>query len=142
MQQALDLAARAESEGEVPVGAVIVRDQQLVAEGWNRTIGSHDPTAHAEIIALRRAGRRLENYRLPSCTMYVTLEPCAMCYSALIHARLEHLVFAAPDPKTGAMGGAFELSDGWSPNHQMVCEGGLLAEQAAQQLRAFFRARR
>jgi tRNA(adenine34) deaminase len=105
-------------------------------------VGLSDPTAHAEIIAMREAGSRLKNYRLPGCVLYVTLEPCAMCVSAAIHARLDRLVFAAADPKTGALGGAYSLPDVHSHNHQFACEGGLLAVQAAELLRAFFRERR
>ncbi len=142
MQRALELAVKAESEGEVPVGAVIVHDGSILAEGWNRTIGTHDPTAHAEIIALRRAGRRLHNYRMPACTMYVTLEPCGMCISAIIHARLDRLVFAAPDPKTGALGGNWNILEATRHNHDLSVEGGVLAREAGDRLRAFFRARR
>jgi len=142
MERALELARRAEAEGEVPVGAVVVKGSVLVGEGWNRTIGLCDPSAHAEIIALREAGQRLANYRMPDCALYVTLEPCAMCVSAAIHARLERLVFAAPDPKTGAMGGAYSLPDIYSHNHRMSSQGGLMAEEAGDLLRSFFRARR
>ena len=142
MEHALRLADRAEAEGEVPVGAVVVNEAGLQGEGWNRNVKLSDPTAHAEIIAIREAGRRLNNYRLPGCVLYVTLEPCAMCVSAAIHARLKRLVFGAADPKTGALGGAYCLPDIHSHNHQFAHEGGLLAEQAAEMLRAFFRARR
>lgn len=142
MRHALALARRAEAEGEVPVGAVVVNGQGLLGEGWNRNIARNDPTAHAEIIALREAGRRLNNYRLPGCFLYVTLEPCAMCVSASIHARLERLVFGAPDPKTGALGGAYCLPDIHAHNHRLVYHGGLLAEEAAELLHSFFRARR
>jgi len=142
MEHALALARRAEDEGEVPVGAVVVKDSELMGEGWNRTIGLSDPSAHAEILALRAAGQKLNNYRLPGCVLYVTLEPCAMCVSAAIHARLERLVFAAADPKTGAMGGAYSLPDLYSHNHRMCGQGGLMAEQAGDLLRSFFRTRR
>jgi len=142
MERALKLACRAEMEGEVPVGAVVVSGSESVGEGWNRTIGLCDPSAHAEIIALREAGRRLENYRMPGCVLYVTLEPCAMCVSAAIHARLDRLVFGAPDPKTGAMGGAYSLPDIHSHNHRLTGQGGLMANEAGNLLRAFFLARR
>lgn len=143
MEHALELARRAEAEGEVPVGAVVVAaDGTLLGEGWNRNIGLSDPSAHAEIIALREAGRGLQNHRLPGCTLYVTLEPCAMCVGAAIHARLAQVVFGAPDPKTGALGGAYDLTAVHSHNHELTYRGGLLAEAAGEQLRAFFRARR
>lgn len=142
MRHALALARRAEAEGEVPVGAVVVRGDELVGEGWNRNIKLSDPTAHAEIIALRDAGQRLNNYRLPDCVMYVTLEPCAMCVSAAIHARLERLVFGAADPKTGALGGAYSLPGAHRHNHDLECSGGLLEEDASEVLRTFFRKRR
>lgn len=142
MEHALGLARRAEAEGEVPVGAVVVDGSGLLGEGWNRNISLNDPTAHAEIVALREAGTRMRNYRLPGCTLYVTLEPCAMCVSAAIHARLQRLVFGAPDPKTGALGGAYRLPEIHAHNHLMDCAGGLLAEPAGRLLRAFFRARR
>ena len=142
MQRALNLARHAERCGEVPVGAVLVRDGELVAEAWNRPIASHDPTGHAEIQALRRGGRRLRNYRLPGTTLYVTLEPCPMCAGAIIHARVARLVFAAADPRTGAAGGAFDLLQSPLHNHSVLCQSGLLAEQSTALLQAFFRARR
>jgi len=142
MQRALSLARRAESEGEVPVGAVVVCNSRLVGEGWNRNITLNDPTAHAEIVAMREAGRALENHRLPGCVLYVTLEPCAMCVSAAIHARLERLVFGAADPKTGALGGAYSLPELYRHNHQLTHQGGLLCDEAGDLLRIFFRARR
>ena len=142
MEHALTLALRAEAEGEVPVGAVVVNENGLVGEGWNRNIRLSDPSAHAEIIALREAGRTLRNYRLPGCVLYVTLEPCAMCVNAAIHARLDRLVFGAVDPKTGALGGAYSLPEMSEHNHRLVHQGGLLADQAAELLRAFFRTRR
>ncbi len=143
MQHAFELASRAVAQGEVPVGAVVVRDNEIIGEGWNTPIGDHDPTAHAEIQALRSAGQRVGNYRLPGSTLYVTLEPCVMCAGAIIHARIERLVFAAHDPKGGAAGSVFDLlpSDGRF-NHRVACEGGLLEERCAAQLRAFFKARR
>jgi len=143
MTHALSLARRAEAEGEVPVGAVVVRDDELLGEGWNRPIGSHDPSAHAEIVALRDAAGRVGNYRLPGGTLYVTLEPCVMCAGAMIHARIARLVFGAADPKSGAAGGVFDLlpPDGRF-NHRMACQGGVLGEACAELLRSFFQARR
>jgi tRNA(adenine34) deaminase len=142
MQQALALARRAESEGEVPVGAVLIKGDDLLGAGWNSNIRLHDPSAHAEMVALRAAGRALRNHRMPGCVMYVTLEPCAMCVSAAIHARLERIVFGAADPKTGALGGAYSLPDLHAHNHEVTWQGGLLAEQSGEMLRAFFRSRR
>lgn len=142
MQYALSLAKRAESEGEVPVGAVIVQNGQVAGKGWNQNIGGNDPSAHAEIVALRDAGRRLRNYRLPQCVMYVTLEPCAMCVGAMIHARLEQLVFGAADPKTGALGGAYDLPMVHPHNHELAYRGGVLSDEVSGMLKAFFKARR
>ena len=143
MRRALDLARRAEQAGEVPVGALVVGGGQVIGEGWNRPIGTHDPTAHAEVVALRDAASALENYRLPGTTLYVTLEPCAMCAGAIIHARIDRVVFAATDPRAGAAGSVFDLlpSDDRF-NHSTVCEGGVLAGESAEMLRAFFRQRR
>jgi tRNA(adenine34) deaminase len=143
MQYALDLARRAEEEGEVPVGAVLVRDGEVVGEGWNQPIGSSDPSAHAEIQALRDGGNRVGNYRLTDTTMYVTLEPCPMCASALIHARVARVVFGAYDPKGGAAGSVFDLlpPDGRF-NHSMKCSGGVLQDECAALLREFFARRR
>lgn len=142
MNRALELAARAEAEGEVPIGALVVQDGKVLGEGWNRNISEHDPTAHAEIVAIRDAGQGLGNYRLPGSTLYVTLEPCAMCVGAMIHARIERLVYAATDPKTGALGGAFSLPDVHAHNHVMEVQGGVLAKESAEMLRGFFRKRR
>jgi tRNA(Arg) A34 adenosine deaminase TadA len=142
MEQALALAARAEAEGEVPVGAVVTDGQDLLGSGWNRNIALHDPSAHAEIIALREAGRKRANHRMPGCVLYVTLEPCAMCVSAVIHARLDRVVFGAADPKTGALGGAFDLAGIPAHNHAFAHQGGLCADRAATLLRDFFRSRR
>ncbi|MDE2407663.1 MAG: tRNA adenosine(34) deaminase TadA [Xanthomonadaceae bacterium] len=144
MQHALGLAARARDEDdEIPVGAVVVDAAgNLVGEGWNRNIREHDPSAHAEIMALRRAGQTLRNHRLPGCTLYVTLEPCAMCAMAMVHARVARVVFAARDPKTGAAGSVFDLLQDPRHNHQLAVEGGLLAEQAGPMLTAYFRAKR
>ncbi len=143
MQLALALAQRAWDEGEVPVGALLVRDGEVIGEGWNRPIRSHDPSAHAEIQALRDAGRRQQNYRLPGSTLYVTLEPCPMCAGAIVHARVGRVVFGAADPRAGAAGSVFDLlpSDARF-NHRTRCEGGLMAEQAGQMLKDFFRERR
>ncbi len=143
MRRALALAKRAEADGEVPVGAVLVRDGEAIGEGWNRPIASADPTAHAEILALREAARRVGNYRLPGSTLYVTLEPCVMCAGAIIHARVERLVFGAADPRGGAAGGQFDLLPSDQRfNHRTACEGGLLAEECGEVLRTFFRRRR
>ena len=142
MRHAIDLARCAEQQGEVPVGAVLVRDGDLVGEGWNRTVSLSDPSAHAEILAMREAGERLANYRLPGCTLYVTLEPCCMCAGAMIHARLDRLVCAAPDPKTGAAGGRFDLLGSPQHNHRIRVEVGCLAAECSAMLQAFFQARR
>ena len=143
MREALRLAERAEAEGEVPVGAVLVRDGVVLGRGWNRPIGSHDPTAHAEIEALRDAARRVGNYRLPGSTLYVTLEPCPMCAGAIVHARVARVVFGARDPRTGAAGSVFDLLPSDSRfNHRTACEGGMLAQACGDRLRAFFRGRR
>jgi len=143
MQRAIALAARAEQAGEVPVGAVLVSEGEIVGEGWNRPIGSHDPSAHAEITALRDAAARLQNYRLPGTTLYVTLEPCPMCAGAIVHARVGRVVYGTTDPKGGAAGSVFDLlpSD-HRFNHRVEIEGGVLGESCSDQLRAFFRARR
>ncbi len=142
MQHALALAAKAAGEGEVPVGAVLVHDGQLAGEGWNRVIGLNDPSAHAEILALRSAGQRLNNYRLPGCVLYVTLEPCCMCAGAMIHARIAGLVYGAADPKTGAAGGRFQLLSNAGHNHQVQVTGGCLLQECSMQLQDFFRGRR
>jgi len=142
MRHALALAQRAGEGGEVPVGAVIVDRNGLLAEGWNLNISLHDPTAHAEIVAMREAGRRRGTHRLPGCVLYVTLEPCAMCVGAAIHARLDRVVFGAADPKTGALGGAFQLADIETHNHRLRFDGGLLEAECGELLRSFFRARR
>jgi len=143
MAQALASARQAYGLGEVPVGAVLVDSAGVVvARAANAPIASHDPTAHAEIIALRAAGQALGNYRLPGCSLYVTLEPCAMCVGALVHARLERVVFAALDPKTGACGSVFDLAASPKHNHRLIVTGGVLAEEAAALLRQFFAERR
>ncbi|MGD0893644.1 MAG: tRNA adenosine(34) deaminase TadA [Terracidiphilus sp.] len=142
MQEALTQARQAAEAGEVPIGAVVVRNGEIVARGQNRVLRDLDPTAHAEIVALRGAAGAVGNYRLMGCTLYVTLEPCAMCAGAMIHARLDKLVFAASDPKAGAAGSVLEVVNHPRLNHQMVVESGLLAEEAAEFLRSFFRERR
>jgi tRNA(adenine34) deaminase len=142
MRYAIRLAQRAEQQGEVPIGAVIVKDDQCIAEGWNMPIANHDPTAHAEIIAVRRAGIALENYRLCDATLYVTLEPCVMCMGAISHARINRLVFGAFDPKRGAVCNALSLSDASFLNHRVNWTGGVLEEECGELLKDFFRARR
>ena len=143
MQRALQLAAHArDMEGEVPVGAVLVRDGAIAGLGWNRNITLHDPTAHAEIIALRAAGERAANHRLTGATLYVTLEPCAMCAMALVHARVGRVVYGAADPKTGAAGSVFDTLVSARHNHRVQVQGGLLADESGELLRTFFRARR
>lgn len=142
MTHALDLAQRAEAEGEVPVGAVVVKDGVIIGEGWNRPITTHDPTAHAEIEALRAAARHVGNYRLVDATLYVTLEPCAMCAGAMVHARVRRVVYGAADPRTGAAGSVFNLLQAAQLNHQVEICSGVLAEESGMLLRKFFQARR
>lgn len=142
MQLALEQAQLAWNLGEVPVGAVVVKDGVVIATGFNQPIGKHDPTAHAEIVALRAAAEKLGNYRLPGCELYVTLEPCVMCSGAMMHARLARVVYAAPDPKTGAAGSVLNLFDQDKLNHHTEVSAGLLGDQAAAMLRAFFAERR
>ena len=142
MALALDEARQAGSLGEVPVGAVIVRDGEWLASGFNRPIGRHDPSAHAEIQALRAAAERVGNYRLPGCEIYVTLEPCAMCAGAILHARLARVIFAAPDPKTGACGSVIDLFGHPRLNHQTRVLGGVMADDSAALIRSFFAERR
>lgn len=142
MARAVDLARRAAVHDEVPVGALLIRDGVVLGQGWNQPIGAHDPTAHAEIVALREAGIRAQNYRLPGTTLYVTLEPCPMCVGAMIHARIERLVFGAYDPKTGAAGSVFELLQSPAHNHRVSVTAGVLAERCSALLTNFFRARR
>lgn len=142
MRRALELARQAEAHGEVPVGAVLVRDNHIIGEGYNQPVASHDPTAHAEIIALRQAAERLSNYRIPQTTLYVTLEPCIMCAGAMIHARVQRLVFAAFDPKSGAAGTVTNIFNGPAINHHVDISGGVLARQCGQLLSSFFRSRR
>lgn len=142
MRRALELADRAAEEGEVPVGAVVVKAGKIVGEGWNRPIVSNDPTAHAEIQALRQAAERIGNYRLIDTTLYVTLEPCAMCAGAMVHARIQRLVFSARDSKTGAAGSVMNLVQHPQLNHQVDITEGVLAEVSSEKLRQFFRNRR
>ncbi len=144
MHHALALAQRARDEDdEIPVGAVIVdAEGRLIGDGWNRNINDHDPSAHAEIVAMRAAGQVLGNHRLIGCTLYVTLEPCAMCAMAAVHARLARVVFGASDPKTGAAGSVFDLLADPRHNHRVVVDGGVLAELAGSMLTDYFRARR
>lgn len=142
MRRALVLARRAEALGEVPVGAVVTHGGEIIGEGFNRVIALSDPGAHAEMLALRAAGRQRGNYRLPGCTLYVTLEPCCMCAGALVHARVERVVYAAADPKTGADGGCFTLLRAPQHNHRIEVSSGLLAEEAGELLVDFFRRRR
>lgn len=142
MRYALTLAEKAGAQGEVPVGAVIVRDGEILGEGWNQPITLHDPSAHAEMLALRAAGVAASNYRLPGTTLYVTLEPCIMCAGAMIHARVERVVFGAFDPKTGAAGSMFTLLTDERHNHRLSVSGGVLEDACAEVLRSFFRARR
>ena len=143
MHRALQLAAHArDAENEVPVGAVLVHEGQIVGLGWNRNITLHDPTAHAEIMALRAAGEKLANHRITGATLYVTLEPCAMCAMALVHARIGRVVYAATDPKTGAAGSVFDTLISERHNHRVLVQGGLLAGESGEMLREFFRSRR
>jgi len=142
MRRALALARKAESEDEVPVGAVLVHSDRLVGEGWNQTIKLNDPSAHAEILALRSAGMNLKNYRLPGCVLYVTLEPCCMCAGALVHARVARLVYGAEDPKTGAAGSRFQLLEDPRHNHRIEVAAGCLAGECSELLQRFFRLRR
>ena len=142
MRYAFRLAQIAEQQGEVPVGAIVVKDDQCIAEGWNSSIALHDPTAHAEMVALRKAGLALENYRLSGATLYVTLEPCVMCMGAISHARVDRLVFGAFDSKRGAVCHALSLSDASFLNHRINWVGGILEIDCSELLRDFFRARR
>ena len=143
MRHALLLAERAAAAGEVPVGAILVGDGEVIGEGWNRPIAENDPSAHAEILALRDAGSRLGNYRLPGTKLFVTLEPCPMCAGAIVQARVDQVLFGAADPKGGACGSVFELLPSDSRfNHRTECAGGLLAHECGELLREFFRRRR
>jgi len=142
MRHALALARRAQEEGEVPVGAVVVLDEKIVGEGWNRPISASDPSAHAEIQAMRAAAATRKNYRLVGTTLYVTLEPCAMCVGAMFHARVRRVVFGAADPKTGAAGSTLNLFEETRLNHHALVQGGVLAEECGALLSGFFASRR
>lgn len=142
IEYAQQLAQKAEDMGEVPVGAVVVLDNELIAEGWNQSIQKHDPTAHAEVVALKEAGKALGNYRLINATLYVTLEPCAMCAGAMVHARVKRVVFGAFDTKTGAAGSVFNLVDSPELNHQLLITGGVKERSCGEQVSLFFKKRR
>jgi tRNA(adenine34) deaminase len=142
MRRALELALRAEAEGEVPVGALVVRDDEILGEGWNRPVALRDPTAHAEILAMRDAAQKVGDYRLAGTTLYVTLEPCPMCAAAVAHARIARLVFGAWDPRQGAAGSAFNLVSAPELNHRVDAFGGVLSEECGARLKGFFAARR
>lgn len=142
MRRALELAVRAEAEGEVPVGALVVRDDEVLGEGWNQPVALRDPTAHAEILALRTAAQKVGDYRLGGATLYVTLEPCPMCAAAIAHARVARLVFGAWDPRQGAAGSAFNLVASEALNHRVDAFGGVLSEECGAMLKRFFEARR
>ncbi len=142
VRHALKLAERAQQEGEVPVGAVLVLNDELIGAGWNRPIAAHDPTAHAEIMALRAGAAKLGNYRLNNTTLYVTLEPCVMCAGAMVHARIKRLVFGANDPKAGAIISVFNIFDSSKLNHRVEYVGGILSDECGTMLSRFFEARR
>jgi tRNA(adenine34) deaminase len=142
MQEALRSAQRALEAGEVPVGALVVCDGQIIGRGWNRNIADSDPTAHAEILALREAGAAIGNHRLGNCELFVTIEPCAMCAGALMHARIKRLIYGADDPKAGAVHSGMQVVNHPQLNHQMEVRGGVLAGRCAEMLQAFFRERR
>jgi tRNA(adenine34) deaminase len=142
MREALALARKAEAAGEVPVGAVLVKDGVVIASGWNHPIQAHDPTAHAEVMALRVGAAALANYRLLDTTLYVTLEPCAMCAGAMVHARVKRLVYGAAEPKTGAAGSLFDLTRTEALNHRLEVTGGVLADECGALLKSFFALRR
>lgn len=142
MQHAYELAKQAEQQGEVPVAAVIVLDDQIIAEGFNACIKTHDPTAHAEIVAIRAAGKAIKNYRLNNASLYVTLEPCLMCAAAILNARIKEVVFAAYDPKAGAVGSVYETFNHPKVNHQISWKGGVLEAPCGELLKSFFEKRR
>ncbi len=142
MQHAFEQAQLAAAAGEVPVGAVLVRDGQIISKAFNKPISNHDPSAHAEMLALREAAKAEQNYRLPGSTLYVTLEPCTMCSGAILHARVDRVVFGAPDPKTGAAGSVLDVFSSKLINHQTSIEGGVMGEECGQLLRSFFKERR
>lgn len=142
MREALALARQGFTQGEVPVGAVLVREASILGKGFNQPVGLCDPTAHAEMQALRDAARRAQNYRLPDTTLYVTIEPCAMCFGAIVHARVSRIVYGASEPKAGVIVSRLRLPELSHWNHIVHCEGGVLAEEAAQLMQTFFRMRR
>ena len=142
MTQALKLADQAEAEGEIPVGAIVVQDNTIIAQGWNRSICTHDPSAHAEMLAIRSAGQHLKNYRMLDCTLYVTLEPCSMCAGLLVHSRIKRLVYGADDAKTGAVNSVVNLVQHPQFNHQIEVTSGVLAQECGNKLSAFFKRRR
>jgi tRNA(adenine34) deaminase len=142
MQQAIEQAQLAALAGEVPVGAVLVRDGQVISTAFNKPIANHDPSAHAEMLALRQAADAEQNYRLPGTTLYVTLEPCTMCAGAMLHARVDRVVYGAPDPKTGAAGSVVDVFASKQINHQTSVNGGIMAEECGQLLKTFFKERR
>jgi tRNA(adenine34) deaminase len=142
MQEALEEARRAEAQGEVPVGAIVLINEKVVGRGHNHSIRSHDPTAHAEIVALRHAAHSMRNYRLPGSVLVVTVEPCMMCVGAMIHARVDELIFGAADPKAGAVQSVFQMANVPQLNHQIAVTPGVLAEECSGLLRAFFESRR
>ena len=142
MRLALEQAQLAAQSGEVPVGAVLVKDGQVISKAFNKSIANHDPSAHAEMLALREAALAEKNYRIPGSTLYVTLEPCAMCAGAMLHARIDRVVYGAPDPKTGAAGSALDIFSSKQINHQTSVDGGIMSEECGQLLREFFKGRR
>lgn len=142
LNHAIDLAKRAEQLGEVPVGSVLISEGQIIGEGWNQVISNHDPTCHAEIVAIREAGKQLKNYRLVNATLYTTLEPCAMCVGAIVHARIARLVYGAPDPKSGAVDSAIQLANENFLNHRLEITQGVFAEECGAILKNFFKVRR
>ena len=142
MRMAIEQAQLAAQSGEVPVGAILVKDGQVISKAFNKPIANHDPSAHAEMLALREAALAQENYRIPDSTLYVTLEPCAMCSGAMLHARIDRVVYGAPDPKTGAAGSVLDIFASKRINHQTSVEGGIMSEECGQLLRDFFKGRR
>jgi len=142
MQRAFQLAKKSEEHDEVPVGAIVVYKNEIIGEGWNQPISSHDPTAHAEIMALKNAGKKIENYRLPETTMYVTLEPCVMCAGAIVHARVAKLVYAVEDEKTGACGSVFNITQADKLNHRVRIEKGVLEKECRALIQDFFKEKR
>jgi tRNA(adenine34) deaminase len=142
MRMAIEQAQLAAQAGEVPVGAILVKDGQVISKAFNKPIATHDPSAHAEMLALREAALAEQNYRIPGSTLYVTLEPCAMCSGAMLHARVDRVVYGAPDPKTGAAGSVLDLFSSKQINHQTSVEGGIMSEECGQLLREFFKGRR